>query len=152
MSFAARVEPASKDTKKPLILCDVGGTLLLDENGEYSVNPNQKLITLLNRAVEQGFEVRLCTGGIDSGTWPHDREKLEKTNIDPAILKNVSGKRNIRSDTYSGVVAIIDDDTDPYIRAVIGANLDAKHFGPLQCDELSRHLQVAKAKGVRLGE
>ncbi len=117
-------------------------------------SPNQELITLLNHAKQNlGFEVRLVTGGFDSGTWRYDKEKLLRTNLDKEILANVGGKKTITKETYTNVAAIIDDDSEEfYIRDVLTGNPSARHFAPLNTQELSGFLTRFKPPEPRIKE
>jgi CMP-2-keto-3-deoxyoctulosonic acid synthetase len=106
------------------------------------------MITLLNHVKNNGFEVRLVTGGYDSGTWRRDREKLQRTNLDHEIIANVGGKENIRANTYSNVVAIIDDSREKYIEEVFKENPEGKHFNPEDIEELTSYLVRRKSQNA----
>ena len=138
---------------KPIILCDVKGTLLLSEDGRFS-KPNQPLIDLLNNAQATGFEVRIVTGGHVPGSAWKDGQKLLQTTLDQEIIATVDRKQDVNARTYANVIVIIDDEpNDEYIAKVRQGNHEAKHFWPNKIEKLTQHLALIyprEAGGQRL--
>ncbi len=145
--------PQAPDRKdKPLILCDVSGVLLLSKEFGKPEVPNPEMIAVLNRAWDMGFNICICTSGVDNGDWSRDKDKLREAKLNPAILESVSGKKRIAPDTFSSVVAIIDDwERESYIPKVKESNPQAPLFSGQWPDSILRHLQTVKPKGAQIG-
>lgn len=151
MNHVRKLDKNKPTAAKPIIICDVGGTLL---NVWPKREDNTALIQLLNLKNQKGFDVRICTGAIDQGTWEgYSKKDLLKAGLDPQIIANARGKDDITPETFSNVVAIIDDCNESYIKEIIAGNPNARWFEPKPqaTEELLRHLNVVKARGAFQG-
>ena len=128
-----------------LILVDMGGTLLfytMDPDNDFG--PNNDLIQVLNAASAAGYEVQIVSGAVDEGSYKHACFDLKKAGLGSDIIDNAQGKEAIKPETYSGVVAIIDDKLEEeYVGEVMEGNPKARQFSPTDTAALAEHLGVS---------